>query len=764
MRAAIASDLVEVDPGGVAAVTVDVANTSDVIDGVAARVIGLDEQYVTASPKLLPLFPDARGTLQLSLAMPTWFPAGPRQVAVEVQSHGALEPSLYLDLSLLVAARPAMSLGCSPKVVRARRTGKFVVQVHNQGNVALDVNLRATDIDRSCTCRIVPESVRVEAGTTANVLLTIRGPRLITGGELDRNITIEATPSRLDLDPDAPVPDDDVSGSRTLSVTLRQRPLVSRGVMTALILTGIVALWAGAFLLGIAKVFTSDPLTKDAPASFFVSASGSGGTGGAAKLAGDPSGSGGDGAPAGSLPKSGQVSADIGGQISGTVRATSDHLPVGRILVQAVRLRNGAPTVVSSAATQADGTYTLAGLFPMDYYVSFSAPGFRTVWYPAAPTLQGGRQVGASAQATTSGIDAVITGLPAQISGQVKAIGATGAVPTTVVANPLAGDGAPVTTHTDGAGNYTLRNLPAPGTYELTFTAAGYQADAITDSVTGGEARSEPNVLLGAGTGQITGMVRDSHGNGVGGATITTTVNGSPLTVVTPTTGQVGAYTLANLLTPATYVITYSAPGHGSVSAVVNLDPGKGATHDVTLTAGTGSVTGTVTATPDGKTLPLGGVTITVGGAVTASGNSPTTTTLTNGTGVGSFQLNNLAAPGSYTITASLAGYNPVTVPFQLQLNGTGAQVNIVLSVSTGSVRGTVSGACAQAGCAGDTVTITDGATVQTVRVTSTGYEVTGLHPGSYSVTVVDPDLGQQTAMVFVVAGSPATQNFSLGH
>jgi hypothetical protein len=756
MRATLAPDVVDVAPGTVAAVQVDVANTSEVIDGVGARVIGLDEQYVTANPKLLPLFPDARGTVRLSLAVPAWFPAGVRQVAVEVQSHGALEPSVYLDLNLDVAARPALRVTVAPKIIRTRRSARYVVQLHNDGNVPLGVTLQGVDLDRSCECHFSQDAVRVDAGTTVSLFMTVRCPRMLTGGELDRNLTVRATPEVLDRDADAsPTEAEHVSGMHSAPVQVRQRPLIGRGLMTAMILASIVVLWAGAFLLGIAKVFGGDPLTKDAPASFFVKpASG-------AALA--PGGSH-EAAPAGAIPKSGQVPPGVGGQITGTVLAVSDNQPVGRILVQAVRISAGKQHIVSSAATQADGTYTLSGLFPVDYYVKFSAPGFKTIWYPSSPTAQHAKSVPAQAQGTTAGINTVITGLPAQISGKVVASGAVTAVATTVVAHPLTGNGKAITAPTGADGTYSLKGLPAPGTYELTYTAAGYQTNAITDTVTGGDNRLEPDVVLGAGAGQITGTVLDSAGHGVGGATVSTTVNGKPLTVITPTTGAVGAYALTNLLTPATYVITFTATGYGSVTQVISLAPGKSASKDVNLTEGTGTVTGTVTTVQGGKQVSLGGVSITVGGATTPTGTAPSTTTLTEGTAIGSFAVNGLTAPGSYTITASLAGYNSATLPFTLSANGTGATVQITLTQSTGTIKGQVSGACTQTDCSGDLVSVTDGANVQTVRVTDTGYLVSGLHPGTYSVTVSDPDGNQKTAMVTVKASTtPTTQDFTLG-
>ena len=88
------------------------------------------------------------------------------------------------------------------------------------------------------------------------------------------------------------------------------------------------------------------------------------------------------------MPKTGLLPAGVGGEISGTVTAASDQLPAGRITVQAYRQGRHKLIEVSSAATQTDGTYSLAGLFPTTYALKFSADGYRPVWYPERPVQE----------------------------------------------------------------------------------------------------------------------------------------------------------------------------------------------------------------------------------------------------------------------------------------------------------------------------------------------------------------------------------------
>jgi hypothetical protein len=420
----------------------------------------------------------------------------------------------------------------------------------------------------------------------------------------------------------------------------------------------------------------------------------------------------------------------------------------------------------------------MAGLFPTDYYLRFSSPGFTTVWYPSAPSQSKARAVTAAAQQTSNNVNVVIDGLPATISGKVDPGDALSPVTTTVTARPITGpdNGLPAAVTTTAAdGSYTLQHLPAPGSYELTFVTQGYQTSTLTDTVTGGDQRLEPTITLGAAPGAIGGIVSDGS-TPIGGAIVTTTLNGTPLAVTTPTTGQVGAYVLDGLATPGTYVVTYTAPGHGSVTRIVDLTAGQRiGTENVTLTSGTGSVSGVLLG-PDGK--GLGGATVTVGGAQTTSGSGglPQTTTLTSGT-VGSFAISGLPAPGAYTLTFSLPGYQPATVPVTLSGNGAPPQVSVTLSADLGSITGrigevrTVDGTTTTitSTFVGATVTATNGS--QTWTVTSSaaggalsngGYLISNLVPGTYSVTVTAPGLQQQTGIVVVAAGRTATLDLTL--
>jgi hypothetical protein len=162
---------------------------------------------------------------------------------------------------------------------------------------------------------------------------------------------------------------------------------------------------------------------------------------------------------------------------------------------------------------------------------------------------------------------------------------------------------------------------------------------------------------------------------------------------------------------------------------------------------------------------------VTVGGSKSTPGAAtagvPTTTTLTQGT-VGLFAVNGLTAPGSYTLTFSLAGYAPVTVPVSLGDNGVPPSVTVTMSTQLGRIRGQVTGANGTI-YVGATVKVTNGSQVWTTTSTGAGgalpnggFIVDGLQPGTYAVTASASGLKQQTALITVVAGQDSTQSLQL--
>jgi hypothetical protein len=761
----------EAAPGEATSFVVDVVNTADVIDGITARVIGQLAETIACQPALLPLFPDSAGQFTVTVNTPLHLPAGRHPIVVEFASHGAQVPPQYLELFLVVLPRPQLELNSQPKVAKGRRSGRFVLDVRNPGNVRLQVDLRASDASRQMEFQFSSDRIVVDPGRSAPAVLNVRARRRLTGSEFSYNLSVEAVGQRVDLPAEWYEPEEEPLEAST-ELQLKQKPLISRGLVTAFMLASIVALWAAAFLFGIAKVFATDPPKKEAPVSFFwlkgVTQVGTANAAFNVNTAVIP----------GTLPRNGELPAGEGSQITGSVTGWVDRQPVGRILVEAYRLKNGiTPDSVGAAGTQADGTFAIAGLFPTSYYLKFSAKGYRSVWYSGTPegasSMHDATLIHTLPQSNVRVKNVVMHGKPATIRGSVDLGETSTPVDYKVTARLMLGSapqGATYTADVDLASKeYVLKRLPAPASYELTFTADGYESSAIVEAVAGGDVRYEPATALSAGEGQISGQVSNEAGLGIGAVTVSTMVNGTPVSVVTPTVGTIGNYTLQNLPVPGTYVVTFSQPDYGSRTKIVNLGVGPDAVNshvNVHLVAGTGSVSGIVV---DLAGQALGAVTLAVGGtSLVGSTATPSTTTLTGGAR-GTFQLNGLAVPGTYTLTATLPGYEPRTKSFQLREGKKPPYVKIKLAKTGGSIGGFVSGPCPEAQCGNAKVSATDGRQVWTVGVTAAGtaldrglYVIGGLPSGTYTVTVADAGMIQQTALVTVADGKRTPQDLEL--
>lgn len=742
MRATLLIDELRLQAGEAGTAVIEVTNTLSVIDGVSASARTPEGLSGTASPSLLPLFPGSSGELTLSITAGRHFPAGTHAVTIVLTSSVVRDEVTELVLPLHVEPSPDLAVSVNPLARRGHSRARYEVKCSNDGNTTLHVELAAADAERVLQARVVPPILTVPPGEAASADLRVRGRRHLLGSEQRHRVSILARDGELQAD---------------TSASFRQRPIIPAGTRTAAVLAVIVALWAAVFVVALTRMNSLDPLTKEVPPSFYTSTSSSRAVNASAfrafgqlgELASATSG----GAPSGAVPKTG-IDIGVGGTVNGTVRAASTASGIGRITVQAVRNSPKGPVLVSSAATGADGSYSLVGLLPGNYKLKFSAVGFQTMWYPRASSEAQAADVTVDAQAQTNGIDVTISGLDGSISGTVET-GQTPSPPVTVTVVPEQGAGKTIATvTTDSSGHYTIPSLPAPGAYDLSFTASGYQVASDTEQVAGGEAHIANTVTLSAGPGTLGGTVTDGK-NPLGGVTITANANGQTVKSATPTTGAVGHFSIPNLATPATYLLTFSDPGYGTDTIAEHLGPGQSLTNLViTLSGGAGQISGDVTSTTGG---PLGGVTVTVDNLATPV----TTETLTAGS-IGSYLLSGLATPGDYTLTFSLSGYQSQTIAVKLSSAGSATGADVKLAPRTGTITGTVDSS-GGAALTGVTVTITNGTTVKTVTTTSSpagGYSLSGLAADSYSVSF--SLAGYQTTTVLVHLGPGQTANASV--
>jgi hypothetical protein len=727
VRVTLLENGITLAPGRPGTAEIEVTNTLDAIDELTARIVGIDGVVATCEPSGLPLFPDTTGRILLKLTVLPSFAAGQHKGWIEVDSSVAPHEPGRVRLDIEVTPQPAAEVTVIPPLRGGTHRASYEVELKNTGNTTLDMGLAASDPERAVATTFTPQATEVLPGESAKLALAVKTRRRLLGGDITRALTVLATTTDLEVE----------AGAR-----FRQRPVIPRGLRTVMVLAVILALWATAFLFGLSRAFSHDALTKQAPASFYDSCT---------TCSNEPIQRAALvlGVPLGAVPKSG-VDDSIGGQVSGKVLAASTGSGIGRITIEAVRDTRNGSVLVASAATDTDGSYTLDGLLPGDYRLHFTADGFQDLWYPTPVTVE--------AMTPRLVDDVTITGDQGSISGDVDT-GQQPPVPVRVTVQPLQGATAtPVPPVVTNQGHYVVSGLPTPGSYDLSFSSFGYKTSSDVETLGGGENRVATKVRLSALGGEIDGVVTDGS-SPLGGVTITATSNGQTFTSGTPTIGSIGHFSLTNLVTPGTYLLTFSKDAFGTKTIAVALGPGQvNNTVAVDLVGGAGGISGQVL---DQLGHPLGGATVTVNG-----GAAPISTqTLTAGA-VGTYVISGLATPGNYTVTFSIAGFASQTVPVDLSSSGVANNINGTLALTAGQILGTVtSNAAGNRPLSGVAVTSTDATTVRTTMSSSSppgAFAITALPPGTYSVTFSLDGYADQTVLVQLAPGENAVQNIVL--
>ena len=243
---------------------------------------------------------------------------------------------------------------------------------------------------------------------------------------------------------------------------------------------------------------------------------------------------------------------------------------------------------------------------------------------------------------------------------------------------------APISTTTAEDGTWSFAGLTGPGFYLLTVARAGFQTQRfVVDSALLGSADPMKVTLL-PGQGSMSGTVTSPTGP-VGSATVAITDGTTTLTTSTVSTGsEQGSWKVDGLATPGDYLITVTAAGYGTESALSSLAAGASAVTDLQLQAGVASITGQVSGQDQfGNVGGLGGLTVTaVFGDVTR-----TATTITSGA-IGRFALPDLPTPGDYTLTVTGPGYQSQTQQVALAAGAGNAEVPISMTRADGVVAG----------------------------------------------------------------------------
>ncbi len=479
------------------------------------------------------------------------------------------------------------------------------------------------------------------------------------------------------------------------------------------------------------------------------------------------------------------------GAITGTVTDQG-----GNPVPNATVTFKSADGTTKTATTDGQGSFTLAG-------PSNPVPPGTYSGTAVGPLNPNGRPVSSSSAAqtvtvisgkTTGPVSFVVMTIPPSFSG--KTIDSAG--------NPLANVVVYVYDSTSGAligttisatdGTYSTANfaIPPGGTYTVTASLAGYSSGILRNSANGttkfteydGDALAGQNITLTAqNPGEVVGIVRDTAGKPIAGATVTITSVDKTATYSAVTLAD-GTYTIMDVLF-GSYTATATGPAPGSVpeytaatkpdapfngsSFVVNPLPAKTTANpsptptgpvDFTLVPILPTVTGKVTDST--TTTPLGNVKVTF---TPTAGGDPFFVT----TNAGGIYVSPSLPAGTYSVTASAAtGYFDLTQTVTLTLGET-VTLNFAL-LEKATLIGYVTDAATGLPVLGATLTVKDATTGIVVATTPTplttiavkagpdgspiNYSGT-LAPGTYTVTVTKSGYATQTSAKITLTNGP---------
>ena len=696
MRSSTTPEVVEVAPGESGAITLAVTNTSAVIDAFQVQVFGLDPSWVTVVPERISLFPGQTEHVDIQVLLPFDYPASHRTLAVNVTSTDDPDSFSLNQVQLEVQPRNVVSLRLDPVMITGGRSARFGMVVSNTGNAGVIAAGYALDPEDLAEFDFAPANIFVAPGQEQVIEVGASGGRSWFGQPRVRTFTFGVeTDHRVE----------------TIG-TFIQRPRIGRWLLSLLGLLTAAAVFAAVLsrtfdrVVDEARVSTDvldAALQKDQAGGAVVptdpggvsgqlvtTTTGAGLSGATAELyvaddtetpvgsaatddtgmfafanlgAGDYklklSGAGvgfvwfGDTTnPAdaqlitvklGAVTAIGEIA--IGGipvDVSGTIDVPD---PTG-VTVSLVVPGGDPQAVVATTALNPDGSFTLEGVpSPGNYQMIVETPGSPPQVRDLV--LEPGQPVGDIEVAVQPG-----AGL---ISGTVFGPdGTLGGATVTAIDGSLEIDTVSLTE--DPRGTYALRNLPTPGQYTVTVSRDGYASESRTVALTNDQTTASFDARLVPAVGSVRGRALV---DGVPARGVSVTVTGGDVNRTAGVVSQgsnAGGYAFAGLDAPGTYTLTFTGAGLIPQVRVVDLDPVAGTQNatgiDVSLSSERTAVAGVVR-NVDGNPVAQAEVRLSNGAddRIMYTANSP----------LGQFEFSNVE-PGSYTLTASLIGTEPVVV------------------------------------------------------------------------------------------------------
>lgn len=715
--ASVAPTYVETVGGKSVALTLSVANTSEVIDAYALHVYGLDPTWVIADPARLSLFPGDIGQIQLEFCVPQDYPAGLRQISVHVQSENEPNEFALATLTLHIADRPLVSISLDPSSITGGATAEFGMVVVNRGNAAVEVVADAIDPEELATFQFVPPTMHLQPGEQQVVQARVESKRPWVGAPKIRVLTFRATA---------------VGRAETIG-TFVQKPRIGRWLLSLLGLMAAAAVFAAVISRTLSNVVDEASVGDDVV-----------------------------NAALDKEPTAGQIVSLNPATLTGVVQ-TAEGVGIAGVQAQLYAADDGT-LPLATAATSDDGSFAFGRLSKGVYKVRFTGAGFSDLWYDSGRVFSEAAEIEVPEGEAFALDPMTFGGRPGTVSGKVFATDPTGTT-ITIIRPGIADTTTPAvvgSVDVSADGSFVLTGIPSPATYQLVAERPGSAAETRTLVLGAGDAVDNIEIVLRPGDGVISGRVT-ADGTVLGGVTITATDGTTSVATVSLTEDAVGTYVIRNLATPGVYTVTVTADGYLPQTRTINLAAAGSAGADWALLPAAGSISGRVLSSGG---QGLGSVIVTLaGGDVTR-----TTRTLSVAAGAnpaGSYVFESLPAPGTYTLTFDLEGQVSQVRLVNIGGNAPGAVtgIDVVMSSSKGIIRGTVKDDDGFLVAASE-LTLTNGVST---RVLFSSHEPIGeytfsnLEPGTYTLTATLTGAAPKVQLLTVQAGASLVADLELG-
>ena len=720
MLADVSPNLLEVAPGETCTFAVHIVNPTSLIDAYEVSIFGLDPNWVTVGQRLS-LFPAESGDVPVTVTLPSVFPAGFRQLSVHVRSHNDPNEFTLTPLGLVALGQPRLSARVDPVVITGGSEATFGLVVHNEGNTIVDAVVSVTDPEETAETEVVPATLSLPSGHQEVVQVTVRGKRPWVGAPKVRMFTFAV---------------DSTSHVEAVG-TFIQKPRIGRWLLSLL---GLLAA-AAVFAVVLSRMFDNVVNEAGVDKGLLSEALDKGATGG-------------------------QTTPVNPGVVAGKVILFNTRAGVAGVKVELFDSGN-TKVAIASAATVEGGGYTFGRLSAGKYKIRYSGAGFEDLWFEAGPTAADAKEVEVALGKTVTLDDVELGGRPGTVKGVVDAVDLTGITATLVVPGTATGEAAAEvrTLEVSADGAFVFEQVPSPATYQLIVSKDGFATETRTVVLGAAQTVDGIDIVLRKGDGLITGHIIDAAplpgaSGALGGVTVEATDGTNKISTVSLTDGDIGAFALRALSTPKTYTLTITRKGYRSETRTVVLSNAQAFdAGTVALARSTGSISGTVTQIGGG---PIGGVSV----SVTVADKTITTFTASTGN-VGTYFIDELPIPATYTITYSGTGFvNQVRVQDLDPANNTGdaTAVDMALGRSNANVVGLVRGVDTGP-VAGATIVLSDGTTSRTLVSANDPvgqFAFSSVPPGAYTVTASLPGTSPSVRLVNVVPDHDETLDITL--